>query len=141
MDDVFVGSLMSSPVHTAQPDSSLQTAANQMLAHGISSVIIVDDEGHLEGILTTTDFIDRFAVGSTDPNTPVAAAMSTEVITTTVHEPIQDIAELMVEEGFHHVPVLDDESVVGVITTIDLAVFLSGKSSVSSPELMDTFSF
>jgi CBS domain-containing protein len=125
MDDVFVGSLMSSPVHTVATDTSLQNAGRLMLEHGIGSVIVVDDDGQLEGVLTATDFIRVIAEGAPDPNATVGAAMSTDVTTTTANESIRSVADLMLEQGFHHVPVLDDRDVIGVITTTDLTAYLS----------------
>jgi CBS domain-containing protein len=125
MDDVFVGSLMSSPVYTVSDDTSLQNAGELMRQHDIGSVIVVDDDEHLEGILTATDFIQVIADGNPDPNATVATAMSTEVITTTADEAIQTIADMLIEHGFHHVPVVDGEAVIGVITTTDLTAYLS----------------
>ena len=125
MDDVFVGSLMSSPVHTVATDTSLRSAGRLMLEHGIGSVIAVDDDGRLEGILTATDFIRVIAEGAPDPNATVGASMSTDVTTTTASEPIRGVADLMLEQGFHHVPVLDDGDVIGVITTTDLTAYIS----------------
>ncbi|WP_129113445.1 CBS domain-containing protein [Halegenticoccus tardaugens] len=125
MDDVFVGNLMSSPVHTVDADTSLQNAGRLMLEQGIGSVIVVGDDDHLEGILTATDFIKVIAEGDPDPNATVGTSMSTDVTTTTASEPIRSVADLMLEYGFHHVPVLDDGEVIGVITTTDLTAYIS----------------
>lgn len=125
MDDVFVGSLMSSPVRTVRDGTSLQNAGEIMREHDIGSVIVVDDDDRLEGILTATDFIQVIADGNPDPNATVATAMSTDVITTTADESIQTVADMIIEHGFHHVPVVDGESVIGVITTTDLTAYLS----------------
>ncbi|WP_458210255.1 CBS domain-containing protein [Haladaptatus sp. NG-SE-30] len=125
MDDVFVGSLMSSPVHTVGTDTSLRNAGRLMLEHGIGSVIVVDDDGQLEGILTATDFIRVIADGDPDPDATVGASMSTDVTTTTANESVRSVADLMIEYGFHHVPVLDNGDVIGVITTTDLAAYIS----------------
>jgi CBS domain-containing protein len=126
MEDVFVGSLMSSPVYTVSVDASLQKAGGLMLEHGIGSVIVSDDTNRLEGILTATDFVRTIAEGEGEPDTTVAASMSTDITTTTANESIRTIADMMIENGFHHVPVVDDtEGVVGVITTTDLTAYLS----------------
>lgn len=126
MDDVFVGSLMSSPVYTVGVDASLRDAGELMLEHGIGSVIVSDDNNRLEGILTATDFVRAIAEGGGEPDTTVAASMSTDITTTTANESIRTIADMMIENGFHHIPVVDDtEGVVGVITTTDLTAYLS----------------
>ncbi|MDL5363477.1 cyclic nucleotide-binding/CBS domain-containing protein [Halalkalicoccus sp. NIPERK01] len=125
MGDVFVGSLMSSPVYTVGTETSLRDAGRTMLNHGIGSVIVVGDDDRLEGILTATDFIRIIAEGDPDPNAIVGTSMSSDVTTTTANESIRSVADLMLEYGFHHVPVVDEGRVIGVITTTDLTAYLS----------------
>jgi CBS domain-containing protein len=126
MDDIFVGRLMSSPVETARPEAPIRDAAATMLASGIGSIVVVDDENRLEGILTTTDFVRIVADGPTADDTPVSAYMSTDLTTTTANEPVREIARTMTDQGIHHVPVVDDEEgVIGIVTTTDLTAYLS----------------
>jgi CBS domain-containing protein len=132
MDDVFVGSLMSSPVATVEVGESLRTAGQTMLDHDIGSVIVTSDTNQLEGILTRTDFVRIIAEEDPDPDATVDAFMSTDVTTTTVNDSIQDVADTMVERGIHHVPVVDGRDVIGIITTADLALHLSGYEESSS---------
>ncbi|WP_324756714.1 CBS domain-containing protein [Haloarcula montana] len=127
MDDIFVGRLMSSPVTTVAADASAESVAEQLLDEGISSVVVVDDENRIEGILTSTDFVRIAAQGGRTSAVTVADHMTTDVVTTSVNESIERVADLMIEEGIHHVPVVDDtEGVVGIITTTDLTAYLSG---------------
>ncbi|MFC7075681.1 CBS domain-containing protein [Haloarcula halophila] len=127
MDDIFVGRLMSSPVTTVAADASAESVAEQLLDEGISSVVVVDDENRIEGILTSTDFVRIAAQGGRPSAVTVADHMTTDVVTTSVNESIERVADLMIEEGIHHVPVVDDtEGVVGIITTTDLTAYLSG---------------
>jgi CBS domain-containing protein len=124
--DIFVGRLMSSPVQTVSRDTPIQAAADLMLQHGIGSVVVVDEVGHLEGILTATDFVTLAADGQPAENTEVYEYMTTEVVTTTANDTITDVADVMLSRGFHHVPVVDEtEGVVGIITTTDFTAYLS----------------
>lgn len=130
--DVFVGRLMSSPVQSVSPETAVQDAARQLIDHDIGSVVVVDDANHLEGILTATDFVHITADGETAAEATVADYMSSGVITATANDEIHDIAETMVEHGFHHVPVVDDtEGVIGMITTTDLTMYLSQMGTIS----------
>ena len=129
MDDVFVGSVMSSPVHTVSADTELRTAGQLMLEHGIGSVIVVDEDDMLEGILTATDFVRVVAETTIDPDEPVSTAMSTDITTTTADESIQSVANMMVDHEFHHVPVVDEGTVIGVVTTTDLTAYLSTREA------------
>ncbi|WP_160133177.1 cyclic nucleotide-binding/CBS domain-containing protein [Halococcus salsus] len=126
MDDIFVGRLMSSDLHTVSPDTLVEEAANVMLEEGIGSVMVVDGNNDLQGILTTTDFVGIVAASSPKAETTVAKYMSTDVITTTVQDPITEVADTMLEHGFHHMPVVSDsDGVIGIITTADLTSYLS----------------
>jgi len=127
MDDIFVGSLMTSPVATVSAETPAKAAAEQMLADGISSVVVVDEQNQLEGILTSTDFVAIAAAEQSAEDFSVADYMTTDVITTTVQESVEDVADLLIDHGIHHVPVVDKtEGVVGMVTTTDLTAYLAG---------------
>lgn len=126
MEDIFVGRLMSSPVETVAPDTQVHLAAEKMLDEGIGSVIVADEDGHLEGILTATDFVKIAAEQRWAADATVETYMTTDVVTTTANEAVRDIADVMIDNGFHHVPVVDEtEGVVGIVTTTDITAYLS----------------
>ena len=127
MEDVFVGSLMSVPVETVTVDTSLRIAGETMLAGAIGSVVVVDD-GRIVGILTATDFVDVVAGGDVDPAATVDTVMSTDLTTITADATIQRAADLILERGFHHIPVVDGDEAIGMITTRDLSASLSDRS-------------
>jgi len=134
MDDIFVGRLMSSPVETVAPDTKAHIAAERMLDEGIGSVIVADDDGQLLGILTATDFVHIAAEQRWAADATVETYMTTDVTTTDANAEVRDIADLMIEERFHHVPVVDDEEgVVGIVTTTDITAYIS-KVQTPSPE-------
>ncbi|MXR19634.1 CBS domain-containing protein [Halobacterium bonnevillei] len=126
MDDIFVGQLMSDSLHTVTPDTFVEDAAQVMIDNEIGSVVVVNDDGHLEGILTNTDFVTIVAKSKPKARTTVERYMTTDVETTQAQDSIRDVADAMLEHGFHHMPVVDeDENVIGIITTKDLASYIS----------------
>lgn len=126
MEDIIVGRVMSSGVKTVRPSTTVEEAAQVLLDNDIGSVVVVDEDNGLEGILTTTDFVDIVAKSQPKAETTVERYMTTDVITTTVQISIQDVADEMIEEGIHHMPVVDEsEGVIGMITTTDLASYIS----------------
>jgi CBS domain-containing protein len=128
MEDIFVGRLMSAPVETVRPNTPLDEAAAQLLEHNIGSVVVVDEDGHLKGILTATDFVRLAANDAVASEATVAEYMSTDVVTTTANHPITSVADTMIDNRFHHVPVVDEEEgVIGIITTTDLTAYVSGR--------------
>ncbi|SFB73952.1 CBS domain-containing protein [Halobiforma haloterrestris] len=135
MEDIFVARVMSSSLHTVSPDTLVEDAGQVMLENEIGSVIVVDDEGGLEGILTSTDFVDIVAQSHPKAETTVSRYMTTDVITASAQDSIRDVADLMIEHGFKHVPVVDEtEGVIGIVTTTDLASYLSRLQSPSPDE-------
>lgn len=134
MDDVFVGRLMSAPVSSVEAETDANEAARQMLQENISSVAVVDDGGNLEGILTSTDFVQIAARDGASAD--VATHMSSDPVTVTVNDSIVEAADLMLEHGVHHLPVVDDtEGLVGMLTTTDLTAYVSGIEGRSPPTL------
>jgi len=126
MDDIFVGRLMSTDLHTVSPETLVEDAASVMLDSEVGSVMVVDDDNQLRGILTTTDFVDIVFASRPKAETTVRKYMTTDVVTTTVNDSISDVADVMIEGGFHHVPVVSDtDGVIGMITTSDLTAYLS----------------
>lgn len=117
---------MSPTVHTVTPHESVQEAARKMMDNDIGSVVVVDADGDVDGILTSTDFVRIVSEGHPSAETTVSAHMTTDVVTTDANADVRDVADTMIEHGFHHVPVVDDtEGVIGMITTTDLTAYLS----------------
>ncbi|ELY61710.1 CBS domain containing protein [Natronococcus amylolyticus DSM 10524] len=132
MDDIFVARVMSTDLQMVTPETLVEDAGEIMRDHGVGSVIVVDEENRLEGILTTTDFVDIVAESQPKAETSVSRYMTTDVTTTDAQAGIRDAADLMVEHGFHHLPVVDDEEgVIGIVTTTDLTAYLSRVQSPS----------
>jgi CBS domain-containing protein len=130
MDDVFVAQLMTAEPETVTPDTLVEDVANRMLEHGIGSVLVVDDDDDLAGILTTTDFVQIVAERKPKDQTSVSEYVSTDVLTAGAQEPIEEVANRLIEAGVHHMPVVDDGTPIGIVTTTDLAAYVS---TVQSP--------
>lgn len=135
MDDIFVAQLMTTDLQTVSPDTLVEEAADLMLAEDIGSVVIVDDDGGLEGIVTTTDFVAIVANQKPKDQTPVSTYMTGDVVTAAAGDSIREAADRMITYGIHHLPVVDDDgSVIGIVTTTDLAAYLSNVQTPSPAE-------
>ncbi|WP_253736405.1 CBS domain-containing protein [Halohasta salina] len=125
MADIFVGRLMTSPVETVRRETPVREAATRLLDEDIGSLVVVDDDNAVVGILTTTDFV-RITADDTAAEATVGDYMSTDVTTATANDSINDVAGTMIDNGIHHIPVVDDEAgVVGMLTTTDLTSYLA----------------
>ena len=136
MDDVFVGRIMSSPVTTVAADAGAKAVAKRMLDENISSVVVVDGDGELSGILTSTDFVEIAAEGGDTTGLAVSDFMATDLVTVTANDPVETAASLMLDHDVHHLPVVDEtEGVVGMLTTTDMTAYVSGIERSAAPIL------
>jgi CBS domain-containing protein len=95
-------------------------AAEQMNARGTGSVLVMED-GKLIGIFTERDLMRRVvAVHRNADSTTLRDVMTTALVTCTPDATTSDCGALMSERRIRHLPVIDGDKVLGVITTGDL---------------------
>lgn len=131
IDDLFVAEVMTSDLTTVTPETLVEDAAELMLDEDIGSLVVVNEADGPEGILTRTDFVAIVAGQRPKDQTPVSTYMTTDVITAKAGESVRAVADRMVEAGIHHMPVVDGDDVIGIITSTDLTGYLSTLQSPS----------
>lgn len=122
---MFARDVMTTPVFFVSPDETVAYARNLMVKHKISRLLIME-EGRLVGILTKKDIaykmrqgepmwrrrpIDQIPVGAFATGNPVIVAPDTET---------KAIAKIFVKNDFSSVPVVDEGTVIGIVTKSDL---------------------
>jgi CBS domain-containing protein len=129
MTSQTVEAVMSSPVLTVAPDDSAAEAADTMRDAGANSVVIVDQEHHPVGILTSTDYVVMTSDAINPHQTPVDAFATTDLVTARPDETVESAAKVMTTHNISHLPVVDeDDQAVGIVTTTDLAEHLASRS-------------
>jgi CBS domain-containing protein len=132
--------LMTTPVRslikrepiTLPPGTSIMEAAQLMRDQRVSSVLIVEQD-HLFGVVTDRDLRNRVIATGMDTQRPVMDIATLAPLSIDVQNPAFDALLLMARHNIHHVPVLDGQRIVGMITATDLteqhstsAVYLAG---------------
>ena len=140
--------VMSRPVTTIGPHDTVEKAASLLLESNSSCLPVLDKHGKLIGILTHTDFgfhrkffpmADHLytLMGSwVTPKTledvakevskkTVSEVMSHPVVTVQEDATISDVAETMVRNKIHRIPVLKGEELVGMITRHDFVKLMA----------------
>ncbi len=116
---VDVGSLVTrEPVQVA-PEASIREASQLMTRERVSSLLVMQD-GRLEGILTDRDLRRRCLAEGVPAERPVCEIMSAGVHTIAADAPGFEALLAMTRLGVHHLPVMDRDKVLGMITTTDL---------------------
>ena len=117
---------------TAERSTALWDAARIMRENQVSC-LLVTERGELAGILTDRDLRNRVVADVVDVMTPVEAVMTADPITLDEEATAFDALLAMTRRNIHHLPVLRDGAVAGVITNTDLmklqttsAVYLVG---------------
>lgn len=102
------------------PDSTCRDAAKMMEANKISAVLIVVNE-RLAGIVTERDLTAKVLAASLDPDaTRLETVMTPNPDVLAPDDPPPNALELMRVRGFRHLPVLDGDEIVGIVSIRDL---------------------
>jgi len=137
--DVRARDVMSSPPVSVKASTTLREAAEKMWSEKVGSVIVLDDDGYLLGILTERDLVFAAAKGlfeASEKKPTVEAVMSKNVVTVNTNSGIAQVAELMSEFNIKHIVVMSQEGrPAGVISLRDmLDVGFGFLSILSSPD-------
>ena len=110
-------------VHQVDPKASALEAAQRMNEVKIGSLIVLRD-GQLAGIVTERDLLTRVVAVRRDPETtPVQDVMTHDVLTCTPHTSISEARRIMRQKRVRHLPVCDDDRIVGMVSIGDLNAF------------------
>jgi len=119
-----VRELMSYPIFTVRPDATVFEAIEIMAREGKGSLLVAR-EGllkNIEGIVTTSGlFLKVFAEGL-DPNAVKVSEVMTKapLITINLNASSKDAAGLMIKHKIRRLPVVEDGTRVGIVTSKDL---------------------
>lgn len=111
--------LMSTKVVSTAPDNSVSHAAAAMVAAGVGSAVVLQSS-FLAGILTERDVLRAAASGEDLRAARVSDWMTANPQSAGPDASAEDAAQIMLLNGFRHLPVLDGRHVCGVVTLRDL---------------------
>ena len=102
------------------PDETVYSAIQKMAEEDIGSVLVMD-RATLVGIFTERDYARNVVLkGRSSPQTLVRDIMSTQVAYVEPDDTVEKCLALMTQKRVRHLPVVQDEGVVGVISIGDL---------------------
>jgi CBS domain-containing protein len=118
-------------------DATVFEAITLMVEANVGSLLVSDDE-EIVGIMTERDYLRRVTLeGRTDKETAVRDIMSSPVYVVTPDTPIDECMALMTDRRIRHVPVVDGDKVVGVISIGDLVKYTSKQQAFEIKYLTD----
>ena len=125
MNDVPVDRLMSTDLTTIERGAAAADAARKMRETDVSSILVVEPDGTLAGLITATDFVGLVRDNAPKDRTPVEAFMTTDVVTVGREDTVAELAE-PTAHGYTHLPVVDEDGrPIGMVSTTELTEHLS----------------
>lgn len=107
-------------VFSIAPEAPVIEAIRTMAIHSIGAVLVLEG-GRLAGILSERDYARKIVLqGRSSSDTPVSAIMTAQVITVDSDASVDACMRLMTRHRIRHLPVVDAQGVVGVISIGDL---------------------
>jgi CBS domain-containing protein len=107
-------------------DASVLEAVQRMVEHNVGS-LLVKEGGEVVGIVTERDYLRRAADGAAarDAETPVREIMSAPLIVATPATPVEECMAIMTDRRIRHLPIVEEDTVVAMVSIGDLVRFTS----------------
>ena len=111
--------VMNTAVVTTAPQTPLAQAAAAMVAAGVGSAVVMQGS-FLAGIVTERDVLRAAASGEDLRDSAVSDWMTADPQSASPDTAPEEAAQIMLLNGFRHLPVVDGRNVCGVVTLRDL---------------------
>jgi CBS domain-containing protein len=107
-------------VVTISPDAGVRELIATLAEHNIGALIVSADGTSLDGIVSERDVVRRMHSDGTVIDNTVGAIMTDIVQTCSPEDTLDDVMMVMTEGRFRHIPVCDEDRLVGIVSIGDL---------------------
>lgn len=119
-----LGELARTDVLTAAASTTIADAAQLMTQRGVSSLLVTRAQNQLEGIVTDRDMRSRVLALGLSPARTVGEIMTPNPLVVPMDAPAMEALLHMAERGIHHLPVVDEGRLHGIVTQSDVTRLL-----------------
>jgi CBS domain-containing protein len=107
-------------VHSIAPEAPVLDAIRLMAQHGVGALLVMQG-GKLLGVVSERDYARKVILkGKSSNDTAVSHIMSAPVLTVNAAQSVHECMRIMTEHRIRHLPVVDGEHVIGVLSIGDL---------------------
>ncbi|MEM7082059.1 MAG: CBS domain-containing protein [Pseudomonadota bacterium] len=108
-------------IYSVSRDDSMNKAVELMSEKRIGALLVIDDNGRLEGILSERDIVRKLAeIPGHVLKQKVDALMTTRVQSCSPNHQLLEVLKVMTEGRFRHMPVMENDHLLGIITIGDV---------------------
>ena len=112
-----------SDVLKIEASATVFDAIKKIVEHNVGSILVTRD-GDVIGIMTERDYLRKIAIlGRTSHDTLVEQIMTTPLVYITPETSIEESMAIMTDRRIRHLPVVEDDEVIGVVSIGDLVKF------------------
>jgi CBS domain-containing protein len=126
LSETLVKDVMTKALVSVDPATTLYQISKMMEQGGMGSILVKKD-GIPSGIITDRDFAIKIAAHGISMNTSVEKIASFPLVTINSNDSILDASKKMTEKKIRKLAVIEDEKIVGIITSTDLVNQISSK--------------
>ncbi|MGO9006725.1 MAG: CBS domain-containing protein [Beijerinckiaceae bacterium] len=122
-------------VFSIHPDATVYDAIKKMADKNVGSLVVMDND-KLIGIVTERDYARNIVLqGRTSPETPVRTIMTTGVVCAKPEQSVEECMAVMTDKKIRHLPVIENGSLIGIISIGDLVRAIIGHQKFTIEQL------
>lgn len=131
----FIANLLSRACITVQHDHTLRQVADILSGNNIGAVPVLDDTGHLAGIISERDLVRTMTEKITLDTGTAADLMTRQLVTASSDISSSELMTLMTQHKIRHIPIVDGQKLRGIVSIGDVVKRLLEKLETETEQL------